>query len=103
KRTHTHHPLYSFPTRRSSDLFKKIFAAEIEAFKRDYVRLHGQGSVENITDAEILREVVNTVGQHGRLGEHVRCVVNTALTVQTEDRKSTRLNSSHGSISYAVF
>ncbi len=65
--------------------FKKIFAAEIEEFKKDYVRLHGQGSLERITDAEILREVVNTVGQQGKLGSHVRCVVSVSMLTEGWD------------------
>jgi type III restriction enzyme len=65
--------------------FKKIFAAEIAEFKKDYVRLHGQGSAENITDAEILREVVNTVGQQGKLGSHIRCVVSVSMLTEGWD------------------
>jgi type III restriction enzyme len=68
-----------------NDDFKKIFAAEIAEFKKDYMRLHGQGSVENITDAEILREVVNTVGQQGKLGSHVRCVVSVSMLTEGWD------------------
>lgn len=65
--------------------FKTIFAAEIAEFKRDYVRLKGQGSAENITDAEILREVVNTVGQRGKLGAHIRCVVSVSMLTEGWD------------------
>jgi type III restriction enzyme len=68
-----------------NDDFKKIFAAEIEEFKKDYIRLHGQGSVENITDAAILREVVNTVGQQGKLGSHIRCVVSVSMLTEGWD------------------
>ncbi|WP_289023011.1 BPTD_3080 family restriction endonuclease [uncultured Salegentibacter sp.] len=68
----------------SSD-FKKIFDAEIEEFKRDYARLKGQGAVENITDAEILREVVNTVGEPGKLGAHVKCVVSVSMLTEGWD------------------
>jgi type III restriction enzyme len=50
-----------------NDDFKKIFASEIEEFKKDYARMYGQGSTDKISDAEILREVVNTVGQQGKL------------------------------------
>jgi len=67
------------------DDFKKIFASEIEEFKKDYARLHGQGSVENISDAEILREVVNTVGQKGKLGAHIRCVVSVSMLTEGWD------------------
>lgn len=68
-----------------NDEFKKIFSSEIEEFKKDYARMHGQGSVENITDAQILREVVNTVGQQGKLGAHIRCVVSVSMLTEGWD------------------
>ncbi|MBK7010977.1 MAG: DEAD/DEAH box helicase family protein [Saprospiraceae bacterium] len=68
-----------------NDDFKKIFSSEIEEFKRDYARLHGQGSIEKISDAEILREVVNTVGQQGKLGAHIRCVVSVSMLTEGWD------------------
>jgi type III restriction enzyme len=68
-----------------NDDFKKIFASEIQEFKKDYTRLHGQGSIEKISDAEILREVVNTVGQNGKLGSHIRCVVSVSMLTEGWD------------------
>lgn len=68
-----------------NDVFKKVFADEIKVFKRDYARIHGQGSAENITDAQILREVVNTVGQEKKLGEHIRCVVSVSMLTEGWD------------------
>ncbi|HNW72313.1 MAG: DEAD/DEAH box helicase family protein [Bacteroidales bacterium] len=65
--------------------FKKIFASEIEEFKKDYARLHGQGSAENISDGEILREVVNTVGKQNKLGSHIRCVVSVSMLTEGWD------------------
>lgn len=65
--------------------FKKIFDSEIKEFKKDYARLHGQGSIEKISDAEILREVVNTVGQQGKLGSHIRCVVSVSMLTEGWD------------------
>jgi type III restriction enzyme len=65
--------------------FKKIFSSEIEEFKKDYARLKGQGSIEKITDAEILREVVNTVGKQGKLGSHIRCVVSVSMLTEGWD------------------
>jgi len=65
--------------------FKKIFASEIEEFKKDYARLHGQGSAENILDGEILREVVNTVGKQNKLGSHIRCVVSVSMLTEGWD------------------
>ncbi|HVS91208.1 MAG TPA: DEAD/DEAH box helicase family protein [Mucilaginibacter sp.] len=68
-----------------NDEFKKIFTSEIEEFKKDYARLHGQGSIEQITDGEILREVVNTVGQQSKLGSHIRCVVSVSMLTEGWD------------------
>ena len=68
-----------------NDDFKKIFASEIAEFKKDYARIHGQGSLENITDSQILREVVNTVGQQNKLGSHVRCVVSVSMLTEGWD------------------
>jgi type III restriction enzyme len=65
--------------------FEKIFAAEIAEFKKDYAKLHGQGSTEKISDAEILREVVNTVGRPGKLGAHIRCVVSVSMLTEGWD------------------
>ncbi len=67
------------------DTFKKIFASEIESFKRDYRITHPGKSVDNITDAEILREVVNTVGKPGMLGSHIRCVISVSMLTEGWD------------------
>ncbi len=67
------------------DEFKKIFASEVEAFKREYAKNYGAGSAENITDAQILREVVNTVGRPGKLGSHIRCVVSVSMLTEGWD------------------
>jgi type III restriction enzyme len=68
-----------------NDDFKKIFAPEIAEFKKDYARLHGQGSSETITDGQLLREVVNTVGKQGKLGAHIRCVVSVSMLTEGWD------------------
>lgn len=65
--------------------FKKVFAPEIEKFKQDYRIMHPDKSVENITDADILREVVNTVGKRGALGSHIRCVVSVSMLTEGWD------------------
>lgn len=59
--------------------FKKLAAAEIEAFKQELRERDGARDVGKITDAEILREVMNTVGKPGKLGEQVRCVVSVSM------------------------
>lgn len=65
--------------------FKKVFAPEIERFKLDYRIMHPDKSVENIDDADILREVVNTVGKRNSLGSHIRCVVSVSMLTEGWD------------------
>lgn len=67
------------------DDFKRVFASEIETFKKDYTVLHGAGSADQITESDILREVVNTVGKPGTLGEHIRCVVSVSMLTEGWD------------------
>jgi type III restriction enzyme len=67
------------------DEFKRVFATEINIFKRDYAHTHGQGAAEQITDAEILREVVNNVGKRHTLGAHIRCVVSVSMLTEGWD------------------
>ncbi len=65
--------------------FRKAAAAEIEQFKREYVARFPGRSADDITDEEILREVMNTVGKRGKLGEHIRCVVSVAMLTEGWD------------------
>lgn len=65
--------------------FKQAAAAEINAFKADYRRRNPGADVDKITDEELLREVMNTVGKRGRLGEGVRCVVSVAMLTEGWD------------------
>ena len=52
------------------DDFRAMAADEIERFRREIVERTGDArAAENITDQELLREVMNTVGKQGRLGE----------------------------------
>ncbi len=65
--------------------FKNVFSSEIEEFKKDYARQYGQGAADRLTDADILREVVNTVGETGKLGGHIRCVVSVSMLTEGWD------------------
>ncbi|MEX2548555.1 MAG: DEAD/DEAH box helicase family protein [Chloroflexota bacterium] len=65
--------------------FKKAAAAEIETFKREYMTRFPGRSDEDITPEHILREVMNTVGKPGKLGEHIRCVVSVAMLTEGWD------------------
>jgi type III restriction enzyme len=65
--------------------FKKIAAQEIEEFKREYqLRFPGRDA-ESLTDEDLLREVMNTVGKPGKLGEHVKCVVSVSMLTEGWD------------------
>ena len=65
--------------------FKKIAATEIEQFKKDYkIRFPGR-SVEKVTDEDLLREVMNTVGKTCKLGEQVKCVVSVSMLTEGWD------------------
>lgn len=67
------------------DDFKKAAAREIEVFKNEY-RLRNPGAdVHKLTDEDLLREVMNTVGKKGRLGEQVRCVVSVSMLTEGWD------------------
>lgn len=68
-----------------SDDFKKIFVKEIDEFKREYAKTHGAGSTDNISDSDILREVVNTVGKPDKLGANIRCVVSVSMLTEGWD------------------
>ena len=65
--------------------FKDAAAEEIEAFKKQYRQDNPGADVDKITDKELLREVMNTVGKKGKLGEQVRCVVSVAMLTEGWD------------------
>lgn len=66
--------------------FRQSAADEIERFKAEkMVRDGDRMAAENITDAELLREVMNTVGKEGQLGGNVRCVVSVSMLTEGWD------------------
>ncbi len=68
-----------------SDDFKKIAAREIDEFKTDYRARFPGRDADNLTDEDLLREVMNTVGKAGKLGENVRCVVSVSMLTEGWD------------------
>src|SRR5205809_7408463 len=74
--------LPSFPTRRSSDLSATLLQSHLAT-------LHDTGKV-----------IVNEGDVDVAMGRAAKVDINVTFV---KDRKSTRLNSSHGYISYAVF
>ncbi len=65
--------------------FKRIAAREIDEFKDEYRARFPDRDVEALTDEDLLREVMNTVGKPGRLGEHLKCVVSVAMLTEGWD------------------
>ncbi|WP_102145821.1 BPTD_3080 family restriction endonuclease [Mycobacterium hubeiense] len=65
--------------------FKEAASAEIDAFKAQYRLDHPGADVDKLTDQDILREVMNTVGKPGLLGADVRCVVSVAMLTEGWD------------------
>ena len=65
--------------------FKKIAALAIEEFKAEYrIRFPGRGT-DKLTDEDLLREVMNTVGKPGKLGENIKCVVSVSMLTEGWD------------------
>lgn len=64
--------------------FRDMAADEIERFRREIVARTG-GRAENISDQDLLREVMNTVGKEGRLGASIRCVVSVSMLTEGWD------------------
>ena len=66
--------------------FRSVAAEEIERFRRERVeRTRNLREAENITDQDLLREVMNTVGKEGRLGQSIRCVVSVSMLTEGWD------------------
>ena len=68
-----------------SDDFKKVASKEIDEFKAEYSRRLGGRDEDAISDSQILREVMNTVGKPGKLGEKIRCVVSVSMLTEGWD------------------
>ena len=70
--------------------FRNIATDEIDRFRRDILERGGKAADElregkEIDDATLLREVMNTVGKTGQLGESIRCVVSVSMLTEGWD------------------
>ena len=68
------------------DNFRSMASDEIELLRREIVTRTGdrrQG--ENLTDKQLLREAMNTVGKYGQLGGSIRCVVSVSMLTEGWD------------------
>lgn len=65
-----------------TDEFRRVAEKEIEEFRASVI---ARGGSPDVSDSEILREVMNTVGKPGKLGEKVRCVVSVSMLTEGWD------------------
>lgn len=66
--------------------FRDMAADEIERFRREIIERSGDiRAADKISDQELLREVMNTVGKPDRLGEAIRCVVSVGMLTEGWD------------------
>lgn len=65
--------------------FKKLAAAQIDEFKAEFRARFPGRDAEALSDEDLLREVLNTVGKAGKLGEGIRCVVSVSMLTEGWD------------------
>ena len=66
--------------------FLEAYAAELQHFRREKAQREGQSVVlDGLADEDILREVLNTVGKPGKLGQDIRCVVSVSMLTEGWD------------------
>ena len=69
--------------------FRAAAGEEIERFRREIVARTGdRRQAERLSDADLLREVMNTVGRPGALGGSVRCVVSVSMLTEGWDART---------------
>lgn len=68
-----------------SDEFRTLAGGELEAFKKELRIRNDPRDIDKLTDADILREVMNTVGRPGKLGADIRCVVSVSMLTEGWD------------------
>ena len=66
--------------------FRKAAKEEIERFRREQLqRTRDLAAADKITEQDLLREVMNTVGKPGQLGDSIRCVVSVSMLTEGWD------------------
>ncbi len=68
------------------DNFRSMAADEIDRFRKEIIERTGDVvQAQNLTDQDLLREVMNTVGKPDRLGAEIRCVVSVSMLTEGWD------------------
>ena len=69
--------------------FRNAASDEIERFRREIIERTGdRRQAESLSDQDLLREVMNTVGNAGRLGGGTRCVVSVSMLTEGWDART---------------
>ena len=69
--------------------FRDAAGDEIERFRREIVARTGdRRQAEHLTDQDLLREVMNTVGKPDTLGGSIRCVVSVSMLTEGWDART---------------
>ena len=69
--------------------FRAAASDEIERFRREIIERTGdRRQAESLSDKDLLREVMNTVGNAGRLGGGTRCVVSVSMLTEGWDART---------------
>src|SRR5699024_11790333 len=102
-RVHNLRSLRSFPTRRSSDLFVPDSREGISDHRKEVMEIMSRGGGVGTNGSTLRPRNTLARGVNGKSSGSVSWLDDIAQLTQETDRKSTRLNSSHVSISYAVF
>ena len=69
--------------------FRAAASDEIERFRREIVvRTGDRQRAENLSDQDLLREVMNTVGKPNTLGGSIRCVVSVSMLTEGWDART---------------
>ena len=69
--------------------FRNAASDEIDRFRREIVERTGdRRQAESLSDQDLLREVMNTVGKSGRLGGGTRCVVSVSMLTEGWDART---------------
>src|SRR5690606_42069108 len=95
--------LHSFPTRRSSDLPLTIVMASNANPRLKINRPFRKTKFNILAGIGFHQAVLDTLSKSRRICRRLNSQINIVSITIHEDRKSTRLNSSHVKISYAVF
>jgi len=66
--------------------FRAMAADEIDRFRREIIERSGDArAADNLSDQDLLREVMNTVGKAGQLGAGIRCAVSVSMLTEGWD------------------